>query len=159
MTVFQYAGSQVLREKQGANYTATYTYGNALIRKDSEVPLFDGLGSERTVTDGSQNVTVSPTHIVPRSVVAGASPCISPNGAKMAYVSGDGHSLRLRALSGGRESVLMHSKDELGLSSFTRDGNGVQVVHDWEDDGLGDVVLVDIRTASSRVLFSIRVSK
>jgi len=57
MTVFQYAGSQVLREKQGANYTATYTYGNALIRKDSEVPLFDGLGSERTAMDGSQNVT------------------------------------------------------------------------------------------------------
>ena len=55
-TVFQYSGSQVLREKQGANYTATYTYGNALIRKDSEVPLFDGLGSERTVTDGSPSV-------------------------------------------------------------------------------------------------------
>ena len=32
---------------------ATYTYGNALIRKDAETPLFDGLGSERTVTNSS----------------------------------------------------------------------------------------------------------
>ena len=32
---------------------ATHTYGNALIRKDGETPLFDGLGSERTVTNGS----------------------------------------------------------------------------------------------------------
>jgi RHS repeat-associated protein len=43
-------------EKQGATTTATYTYGNALIRKDGEVPLFDGLGSERTVTNASQTV-------------------------------------------------------------------------------------------------------
>src|SRR5919204_3170063 len=44
-------------EKQGTTYTATYTYGNALIRKDGEYPLFDGLGSERTVTNASQTVT------------------------------------------------------------------------------------------------------
>jgi RHS repeat-associated protein len=56
-TTFQYAGSQVLLEKQGSTTTATYTYGNALIRKDGEVPLFDGLGSERTVTDSNQSVT------------------------------------------------------------------------------------------------------
>ena len=36
---------------------ATYTYGNALVRKDGETPLFDGLGSERTVTNSSQTVT------------------------------------------------------------------------------------------------------
>src|SRR5439155_10468342 len=29
----------------------------ALTHKDSEYPLFDGLGSERTVTNGSQTVT------------------------------------------------------------------------------------------------------
>jgi RHS repeat-associated protein len=31
--------------------------GNALIRKDGETPLFDGQGSERTVTNSSQAVT------------------------------------------------------------------------------------------------------
>ena len=39
--------------------TATYTYGNSLIRKDGETPLFDGLGSERTVTNAGQAVTAS----------------------------------------------------------------------------------------------------
>ena len=46
----------VLLENQGANYTATYTHGNALIRKDSEYPLMDGIGSERTVTAANQSV-------------------------------------------------------------------------------------------------------
>jgi RHS repeat-associated protein len=44
-------------EAQGAQTTAVYTYGNALVRKDEEYPLFDGLGSERTVTNASQTVT------------------------------------------------------------------------------------------------------
>ena len=47
----------MLLEKQGSTTTATYTYGNALIRKDGETPLFDGQGSERTVTNSSQTVT------------------------------------------------------------------------------------------------------
>ena len=50
-------GGQVLLEKQGATTTRTYTYGNALVRMNTEYPLFDGLGSERTVTDSSQTVT------------------------------------------------------------------------------------------------------
>ncbi len=50
-TSFLYDGNSVLLEKQGSTTTATYTYGNALIRKDGETPLFDGLGSERTVTN------------------------------------------------------------------------------------------------------------
>jgi RHS repeat-associated protein len=50
-TSFLYDGSSVLLEKQGSATTATYTYGNALVRKDGETPLFDGLGSERTVTN------------------------------------------------------------------------------------------------------------
>ena len=45
----------------GGTTTATYTHGNALIRKDGETPLFDGLGSERTVTNSSQAVTASLT--------------------------------------------------------------------------------------------------
>ena len=40
---------------------AVCTYGSALIRKDGETPLFDGLGSERTVTNGSGLVTASLT--------------------------------------------------------------------------------------------------
>ena len=56
-TTFQYGGGGVLLEKQGGTTTATYTYGNALLRKDSEYPMFDGLGSERTVTNSSQTVT------------------------------------------------------------------------------------------------------
>ena len=60
-TSFLYDGGSVLLEKQGGTTTATYTYGNALIRKDGETPLFDGLGSERTVTNSSQSVTASLT--------------------------------------------------------------------------------------------------
>jgi RHS repeat-associated protein len=52
-TSFLYDGDAVLLERQGAATTATYTYGNALVRKDAETPLFDGLGSERTVTNTS----------------------------------------------------------------------------------------------------------
>jgi hypothetical protein len=47
----------VVLEKEGANWTAYYGYGNALYRRNSEYPLYDGHGSERTVTDASQNVT------------------------------------------------------------------------------------------------------
>src|SRR5579862_7315863 len=54
---FYYDGSEILDEKQGSTTTAVYTYGEGLIRKDSEYPLFDGQGSERTVTNGSQTVT------------------------------------------------------------------------------------------------------
>jgi RHS repeat-associated protein len=50
---FLYDGNEVLLERQGSTTTATYTYGNALVRKDGETPLFDGLGSERTVTNTS----------------------------------------------------------------------------------------------------------
>ena len=50
---FLFDGGSVLLEKQGSATTATYTYGNALIRKDGETPLFEGLGSERTVTNSS----------------------------------------------------------------------------------------------------------
>ncbi len=55
-TNFLYDGGQVLLETQGSSTTATYTYGNALVRKDGEFPLFDGQGSERTVTNSSQSV-------------------------------------------------------------------------------------------------------
>ena len=60
-TSFLYDGGSVLLEKQGNSTTATYTYGTSLIRKDGETPLFDGLGSERTVTSSSQGVTASLT--------------------------------------------------------------------------------------------------
>ena len=44
-------------EAVGSTVTAKYGYGNALIHKDGEYPLFDGLGSERHVTNSSQTVT------------------------------------------------------------------------------------------------------
>ena len=56
-TKFCYGAGQILAEKQGSTTTAVYTYGNSLLRKDSETPLFDGGGHERTVTNGSQTVT------------------------------------------------------------------------------------------------------
>ncbi len=46
----------VLLEKQSGSITATYSYGNELIGKDCEYPLYDGQGLERTVTKGSQTV-------------------------------------------------------------------------------------------------------
>jgi hypothetical protein len=42
-TSFLYDGASVLLEKQGSTTTATYTYGNALMRKDAETPLFENL--------------------------------------------------------------------------------------------------------------------
>ncbi len=60
-TNFLFDGGSVLLEKQGSSTTATYTYGNALIRKDGETPLLDGLGSERTVTNSGQSVAASLT--------------------------------------------------------------------------------------------------
>jgi RHS repeat-associated protein len=46
-------------EKQGGTYTQAYNVGNGLLRRGSEYPLFDGHGSERTVTNSSQTVTGS----------------------------------------------------------------------------------------------------
>jgi RHS repeat-associated protein len=56
-TAFQYSGPNVLLEKQSGTTTATYTYGNALIRKDGETPLYDGLGTARAETSSAQAVT------------------------------------------------------------------------------------------------------
>ena len=56
-TQFLSSGNRVYLEAVGGTPTAYYSYGNALIRKDGEYPLFDGLGSERTVTNASQTVT------------------------------------------------------------------------------------------------------
>jgi len=54
-TKFLYGPGGINLEVVGTTVTATYTHGNALLRKDSEYPMFDGLGSERTIRDGSQN--------------------------------------------------------------------------------------------------------
>lgn len=56
-TRFYYDAGQILAEKQGSTTSAVYTYGQGFIRKDGEYPLFDGLGSERTVTNASLTVT------------------------------------------------------------------------------------------------------
>ena len=56
-TVFAYGPGGILTEKQGSTFTAAYAYGNGLIRKDGEYPMFDGLGTERTICNSSQTVT------------------------------------------------------------------------------------------------------
>ena len=53
-TKFYYGAGKILVETQGGTTTAVYTYGNALIRKDGEIPLFDGQGNERIVTNANQ---------------------------------------------------------------------------------------------------------
>lgn len=58
---FLYDGGRILLEKQGGTTTGTYTYGNALARKDGEVPLFDGPGLARSETNGSGGVTATLT--------------------------------------------------------------------------------------------------
>ena len=71
-TGFLYDGGAVLLEKQGGTTTATYTYGTSLIRKDGETPLFDGLGSARTVTNSSQAAMASLTLSAFGQTVAGS---------------------------------------------------------------------------------------
>lgn len=61
-TRFYYGPSGVICEKQGNTFTAAYAYGNDLIRKDGEYPMFDGLGSVRTTTNSSQTVTATATY-------------------------------------------------------------------------------------------------
>ena len=56
-TRYYFDGGKILREMQAGSVTATYAYGNSLLRKDGEYPLFDGMGHERTVTNSSQTVT------------------------------------------------------------------------------------------------------
>ena len=77
-TNFLYDDGRVLLEKQGGTTSATYTYGNSLIRKDGETPLFDGLGSERTVTNASQAVTASLTLSAFGQTVASTGSSTSP---------------------------------------------------------------------------------
>jgi RHS repeat-associated protein len=46
-----------LPTKQDAIVRFTHTYGSALLWRDTERPTYNALGSERTVTNGSQTVT------------------------------------------------------------------------------------------------------
>ncbi|MCX6360085.1 MAG: hypothetical protein NT029_09770, partial [Armatimonadetes bacterium] len=56
-TEFVYGAGGMALEKQGGSYTQAYTQANGLLRRGTEYPLFDGHGSERTVTNSSQTVT------------------------------------------------------------------------------------------------------
>jgi RHS repeat-associated protein len=56
-TQFVSAGSAIVAEKQGGTYTAAYTFGDDLLRKDGEYPMYDGHGTERTICNSSQTVT------------------------------------------------------------------------------------------------------
>jgi RHS repeat-associated protein len=94
-TVYQYDGDNILLEKQGSTTTATYTYGNALVRKDGATPLFDGLGSERTVTNATGAVQGTLTMTAFGQPVASSGSSTDPYefGATSGYRSdGDGAS-------------------------------------------------------------------
>ncbi len=60
-TGFVYDGSRgtVVNEVQSGSVSATYTYGNALIGKGSDVNLYDGVGSSRQTTSSGGSVTAS----------------------------------------------------------------------------------------------------
>jgi hypothetical protein len=42
---------------RGANFTAAYAWGHDLIRRNTEYPMFDGQGNERTITNSSETTT------------------------------------------------------------------------------------------------------
>ena len=50
-------GANITRESSVGTSTAVYAYGNGLLRKDGEYPMFDAQGNERTVTNSSQTAT------------------------------------------------------------------------------------------------------
>ena len=59
-TTAQFDGGATLVEKQGSTTTMSYAYGNAETHSSgssSETPQYDGLGSQRAVTNSSQSVT------------------------------------------------------------------------------------------------------
>ncbi|MFA6082263.1 MAG: DUF6531 domain-containing protein [Patescibacteria group bacterium] len=60
-TVFQMTGNSILLEKQGSTTTGTYSYGNDVIRRDSEYFLYDGAGTNRTTTASNQSISATLT--------------------------------------------------------------------------------------------------
>ncbi len=50
-------GDRIVLELQGGNVTAVYSYGNALVARNGEVVLADGLGTTRATVDSTQAVT------------------------------------------------------------------------------------------------------
>ncbi|MDE2125762.1 MAG: hypothetical protein KGJ62_04165 [Armatimonadetes bacterium] len=58
-TSTQYAGGAPVTEMQGSSFTAAYTVGNDLLRRNGEYPAFDGLGSARAETNSSGTATAT----------------------------------------------------------------------------------------------------
>ncbi len=56
-TQFVHDGDKIVLELQGGNVTAVYSYGNALVARNGEVVLADGLGTTRATVDSTQAVT------------------------------------------------------------------------------------------------------
>jgi RHS repeat-associated protein len=50
-------GDRIIVERQGGVVTAVYSYGNALVARNGEVVLPDGLGTTRATVDGVQAIT------------------------------------------------------------------------------------------------------
>ncbi|MDE2125527.1 MAG: RHS repeat-associated core domain-containing protein [Armatimonadetes bacterium] len=58
-TSTQYAGGAPVTEMQGSTFTAAYTLGNDLLRRNREYPAFDALGSTRAETNSSGTATAT----------------------------------------------------------------------------------------------------
>jgi RHS repeat-associated protein len=50
-------GDRIIVERQGGAVTAVYSYGNALVARNGEVVLSDGLGTTRATVNGVQAIT------------------------------------------------------------------------------------------------------
>jgi RHS repeat-associated protein len=50
-------GDRIIVERQGGALTAVYSYGNALVARNGEVVLSDGLGTTRATVNGVQAIT------------------------------------------------------------------------------------------------------
>jgi len=58
-TATQYASGAPVTEMQGSTFTAAYTIGNDLLRRNGEYPAFDGLGSARAEANSSGTATAT----------------------------------------------------------------------------------------------------
>ena len=105
-TEFVYGAGDMVLGKQGGSTTQAYTQGNGLLCRGSEYPMFDGHGSERTVTSSSPTVTGSVSFEAFRQVAgsSGSTPradaglALEQLSAAEAMIGGAGLQPRARAI-------------------------------------------------------------
>ena len=77
-TATQYAGGAPVTEMQGSSFTAAYTIGNDLLRRNGEYPAFDDLGSARAETNSSGTATATQDFDAFGNTVAGSGSTSGP---------------------------------------------------------------------------------